>query len=83
MESQNSLQDGALPMASHITGYRCPANNITNSQQADGALSILYRTQGAEGSQPTMKIRRSEDINKAYKIKDVIVRMNVMYNKCE
>jgi hypothetical protein len=28
----------------------------------------LYRTQGAEGSQPAMKIRRSEDMNKAYKI---------------
>ncbi len=43
----------------------------------------MYRTHGAEGSQPAMKIRRSEDMNKAYKIKDVNVHMNVMYNKCE
>ncbi len=41
----------------------------------------MYRTQGAEGSQPAMKIRISEDANKMYNIKDVNVRMNVMYNK--
>jgi hypothetical protein len=44
---------------------------------------LLYRTQGAEGSQPALEIKRSEDMNKAYKIKDVNVRMNVIYNKCE
>jgi hypothetical protein len=43
----------------------------------------MYRTQGAEGSQPGMKIRRSEYVNKTYKIKDVNVRINVMYNRCE
>ncbi len=43
----------------------------------------LYRTQGAEGSQPAMKIWRNEVLNKMCKIKDVNVRMNVMYNKCE
>jgi hypothetical protein len=50
-----------------------------------GLLSplYLYQTQGAEGSQPAMKIRSREDMNKAYKIKDVNVLMNVMYNKCE
>ncbi len=42
----------------------------------------LYRTQGAEGSQPAMKTRRNEDMNKTYKIKDVNVRMKVMYNMC-
>jgi hypothetical protein len=28
----------------------------------------LYRTQGAEGSQPAMKTRRNEDMTKLYKI---------------
>jgi hypothetical protein len=42
----------------------------------------MYQTQGAEGSQPAMKIRRNEDANKMCKIKDVNVRMNVMYNMC-
>jgi hypothetical protein len=45
-------------------------------------LLLLYRTQGAEGSQPAMKTQGNEDMNKMYKIKDVNVRMNVMYNKC-
>jgi hypothetical protein len=40
----------------------------------------VYRTQGGEGSQPAMKSGRNEDMNKMYKIKDVNVRMNVMYN---
>ncbi len=52
-------------------------------QRAAGRLRGVYRTQGAEGSQPAMKIRRNEDMNKAYKIEDVNVRMNVMYNRCE
>jgi hypothetical protein len=43
-------------------------------------MCLLYRTQGAEGSQPAMKTRRNEDMNKMYKIKDVNVRMNVMYS---
>jgi hypothetical protein len=43
----------------------------------------MYRTQGAEGSQPAMKIQRSEVSNKTCKIKDVNVCMNVMYNKYE
>jgi hypothetical protein len=30
-----------------------------------------------------MKIRRSEDVNKTYKIKNVNVHINVMYNKYE
>jgi hypothetical protein len=47
-------------------------------QRAAGRLRGVYRTQGAEGSQPAMKIRRNEDMNKAYKIEDVNVRMNVM-----
>jgi hypothetical protein len=42
----------------------------------------VYQTQGAEGSQPAMKTRRNEDMNKMYKIKDVNVGMNVMYNMC-
>ncbi len=46
-------------------------------------VSLMYRTQGAEGSQPAMKIRRSEVSNKTCKIKDVNVCMNVMYNKYE
>ncbi len=45
-----------------------------------GALS--YWTQGAEGSQPAMMTRRNEDMNEMCKIKDVNVRMNVMYNMC-
>ncbi len=44
---------------------------------------IRVSTQGAEGNQPAMKIGRSEDMDKAYKIKDVNVHINVMYNKCE
>ncbi len=43
----------------------------------------LYRTQGAEGSQPAMKARRNEDVKNMYRIKDVNVRINVMYNMCE
>jgi hypothetical protein len=43
---------------------------------------LLYRTQGAEDSQPAMKIRRNEDVNGRCNIKDVNVRMNVMYNLC-
>jgi hypothetical protein len=43
---------------------------------------ILYQTQGAEGSQPAMKIQRSEYVNKTYKIKDVNVHVNVMF-RCE
>jgi hypothetical protein len=39
----------------------------------------LYRTQGAKGSQPAMKIRRNKDVNRMCKIKDVNVHMNVMY----
>jgi hypothetical protein len=46
-------------------------------------IGIRVSTQGAEGNQPAMKIRRSEDMNKGYKIKDVNVHMNVMYNKCK
>jgi hypothetical protein len=42
----------------------------------------MYRTQGAEGSQAAMKIRRNEDMNVMCKMKDVNVRMNVMYNMC-
>jgi hypothetical protein len=42
--------------------------------------SELYRTQGAKGSLPAMQTRRNEDMNKMYKIKDVNVRMNVIYN---
>jgi hypothetical protein len=42
----------------------------------------LYWTQGAKGSQPAMKTRRNEDMNKMYKMKDVNVHMNVMYNMC-
>ncbi len=42
----------------------------------------MYWTQGAEGSQPAMKIRRNEDMNEMCKIKDANVRMNVMYNMC-
>jgi hypothetical protein len=45
--------------------------------------TLLYGTQGAKGSQPVMKIWRSEVLNKTCKIKDVNVRMNVMYNKDE
>jgi hypothetical protein len=45
-------------------------------------LPFLYQTQGAEGSLPAMKTRRNEDMNKLYKIKDVNVRMNVLYNMC-
>jgi hypothetical protein len=44
---------------------------------------IVYRTQGAEGSQPAMKARRNEDMKKIYRIKDVNVCMNVRYNICE
>ncbi len=43
----------------------------------------LYRAQGAKGSRPAMKIRRSEVSNKTCKIKYINVRMNVMYNKYE
>jgi hypothetical protein len=43
---------------------------------------VLYRTQGAEDSQPAMKIRRNEDVNVMCNIKDVNVRMNAMYNMC-
>jgi hypothetical protein len=46
------------------------------------SLILMYRTKGAEGSQPAMKIRRNEDVNKMCKINDVNVRMNVMYNMC-
>ncbi len=42
----------------------------------------VYQTQGAEGSQPAMKTRKNEYMSKMYKIKDVSVRMNVMYNMC-
>jgi hypothetical protein len=42
----------------------------------------LYRTQGAEGSQPAMKTRRNEDMSKMHKIKDVNIHVNVMYNMC-
>jgi hypothetical protein len=44
--------------------------------------ALLYRTQGAEFSQPAMKTRRNEDVNEMCKIKDVNVCMNVMYNMC-
>jgi hypothetical protein len=43
----------------------------------------LYQTQGVEGSQPAMKVRRNEDVKNMYRTKDVNVRMNVMYNMCE
>jgi hypothetical protein len=45
-------------------------------------LLLLYRTERAESSQPAMKIRKNEDVNKMCKIKDVNLRMNVMYNMC-
>jgi hypothetical protein len=44
--------------------------------------TVLYQTQGAERSQPAMKTRRNEDVNKMCKIKDVNVRMNMMYDMC-
>ncbi len=43
---------------------------------------FLYGTQEAEGSQPTMKTRRNEDTSKMYKIKDINVCVNVMYDMC-
>jgi hypothetical protein len=45
-------------------------------------LKEVYRTQGAEGSQPAMKTRRNEDMGKMNKIKDVSVHVNVMYKMC-
>jgi hypothetical protein len=30
---------------------------------------LVYQTRESEGSQPAMKIRRNEDVNKNYKIK--------------
>jgi hypothetical protein len=76
------LDTGRKPM---VPKPRRPANIQTepNEEAVPGDELFLYRTQGAEGSWPAMKIRRSEDVNKRYKITEVNVRMNVMYNKCE
>jgi hypothetical protein len=47
------------------------------------STELVYRIQRAEGSQPAMKAKRNEDTKKMYRIKDVNVHMNVMYNMCE
>ncbi len=57
------------------------ANRIRVGRRSE-VYTLVYRTQGAEGSQPAMKTRRNEDVNKMCKIKDVNVRMNVMYDMC-